>query len=39
MKWAGMREHCSERPHLRLIGAGRRHPADAGAAREIKSDG
>ncbi len=34
-----MRSRCSERAHPRLIGAGNRHPADAGAARETKSAG
>jgi len=39
MKWAGVRSHCSERAHLRLTGAGERHPADAGAASEMKCAG
>ena len=37
IKWAGVRSRCSERAHPRLIGAGRRHPADAGAASEINA--
>src|SRR5450756_344888 len=37
VKWAGVRSRCSERAHPRLIGAGRRHPADAGAASEINA--
>jgi hypothetical protein len=39
IKWAGVRSRCSERAHPRLIGAGNRHPADVGAARETKSAG